>query len=371
MNASHFHHYRVDKIVDESEIIKSFYLVAEGGEELPQFLPGQFLTFKFNLPELEQPVIRNYSLSCRSDHPEYYRISVKRESSPPGHEDMPDGLVSNYLHSVIKLGDILVASHPDGQFHLDTQSTRPVVLLSAGVGVTPIISMLHKLAQQSSRRVIYIHACENQRVQAFRNEAETLAQKSSNVQLHHCYREYQGQDDNVSLGLVDKRLLQNLLSLDDYEFYLCGPPEFMLATYRIIRQLGVASERIAYEFFGPATVLEKEFYAAEAVEDSLVPQARQVLPDGSIASNESIVQIYFKNSGLSAHWNDGSESILEFAEANGLEPDFSCRAGICNTCLCAMPEGEVEYIDDPLEMPAEGYVLPCISKPKTNIVIEL
>ncbi len=371
MSDDNFHRYRVDRIVDESEIIKSFYLVAEDGAPLPEFLPGQFLTFKFTLPDQEQPIIRNYSLSSSSVNPQFYRISVKREPAPPNQSNLPEGLVSNYLHDSIKVGDCLVGSHPGGQFHLDTESDRPVVLLSGGVGVTPMISILHKLAAQGSRRVIYIHACENENVQAFKSEVQTLAENSSNITLHHCYREFGGQATNISQGLVDKNLLQQLLILDDYEFYLCGPPPFMSVMYKLIRELGVSAERIAYEFFGPATVLEKEFDTTVHAGEQTVTAHKEEKQSESQELTDQAIQVYFKNTGLTVSWDDQHDSILEFAEANGLEPDFSCRAGICSTCHCGMPEGEVEYIDDPLEMPEQGYVLPCISKPKSSIVIDL
>ena len=371
MNAENFHRYRVDRIVDESEIIKSFYLVAEDGHSLQKFLPGQFLTFKFELPDAEEPVIRNYSVSCFSGQSEFYRISVKREPAPLNQHDIPEGLISNYLHNSVNVGDYLTASYPGGQFHLDTQSNRPVVLLCGGVGVTPMISMLHELAALDSRRVIFIHACENECVQAFKNETQELAEKSPNITLHYCYREYDGHASNVSKGVIDKDVLQRILRLDDYEFYLCGPAAFMSAMYKLIRKLGVMPDRIAYEFFGPATVLEKEFSVDECTESAILSPSKKEEQGKTNIINDQIIQIYFKNSELTVEWDDQYKSILEFAEANGLTPDFSCRAGICSTCHCGMPEGEVEYIDDPLEIPDEGYVLPCVSKPKSSIVIEI
>ena len=207
--------------------------------------------------------------------------------------------------------------------------------------------------------------------QAFRNETQELAEKSSKINLHYCYREYEGLVRNVTKGVVDKDLLQRLLSLDDYEFFLCGPPGFMSAMYKLIRNLGVAKERIKYEFFGPATVLEKEFNTNEHSDSATLSSTRTEEQDETSVTSDQVIQIHFKNSDLIVEWDDQCESILEFAEANGLTPDFSCRAGICSTCHCRMPEGDVEYVEDPLEMPDEGYVLPCVSKPKSSIVIEI
>jgi ferredoxin-NADP reductase len=347
----------------ESSIITSFDLEPVEPEGWRAFQPGQFLVFRVPAAGGNDTVLRNYSVSCSPAREGSYRITVKREAAP--RPDVPNGLSSCYLHDTIEVGDVLVAEGPRGEFVLDRTSTRPVVLLSGGVGLTPMVSMLHALATESDRPTYFIHACENGDVHALRAEVETLAAFRPGISAHFCYRSPTEQDKANkryhSEGVVTRELLQSLLPLDDYEVYLCGPPPFMQALYQTLRGLGIEKNRIAYEFFGPATVLEQA--------TAPVPVAAPPVSDKKIASNAITVE--FRKSGLTVAWDEKAGSLLDFAEAQGLSPDFSCRAGICSTCKSHLVEGAVAYFEDPLDELAANEVLLCCSKPQGPVVIDI
>jgi ferredoxin-NADP reductase len=350
------------KIV-ESSLITSFHLEAADGSALPAFRPGQFLVFKIPSGDAKGHVLRNYSLSGAPDDPGQYRISVKREpSAGPG---LPVGLSSNHLHDDVKVGDMLTAEGPRGEFVLDEASDRPVVLLSGGVGLTPMVAMLHALAQRSQRRVLFLHACENGEVHALRDEVNGLIGQRPGLSAHTCYRAPSAGDRAAnrfdSEGFITRELMQSLLPLDDYDFYLCGPPPFMQAMYQTLRGLGVAKDRIAYEFFGPATVLDTEV------------KPKPVTPTAGAAPAPAVgaITVEFRKSGIVAEWDVAAQSLLSFAEDHGLKPEFSCRAGICGTCTSRIVSGEVSYFEDPLEDLAAGELLLCCSRPKTAIVLDL
>ena len=155
-------------------------------------------------------------------------------------------------------------------------------------------------------------------------------------------------------------LLKQLLPFDDYDFYLCGPPPFMKALYCGLLSLSVSEARIHYEFFGPGSILQDD---AEPATQGEMPPAEAELVGG--------IQVAFARSGLTVDWDSACDSILDLAERQGLNPDYSCRSGICNTCITELTEGEVEYLEEPLEEPAPGQVLICCARPKTSLVIEL
>jgi uncharacterized protein len=352
----------VAKIV-ESSLITSFHLVAADGSALPTFRPGQFLVFKIPSGDAKGYVLRNYSLSGSPEDLSHYRISVKRE--PSGGPGLPVGLSSNFLHDRIGVGDVLVADGPRGEFVLDETSNRPVVLLSGGVGLTPMVAMLHALAQRTTRRVLFLHACENGEVHALQDEVDALIDLHPGLAAHYFYRTPTAADRAANRfyceGFITRDTVQSLLCLDDYDFYLCGPPPFMQAMYQTLRSLGVSKVRIAYEFFGPATVLD-----AEAKPKPVAPTV-----GAPPAPAAGAITVEFRKSGIVAEWNGAAQSLLSFAEDQGLTPDFSCRAGICGTCTSRIISGDVSYFEDPLEDVAPGELLLCCSRPKTAIVLDL
>lgn len=355
--------YRVVRKVPESTVITSFYLEAADDELLAPFTPGQFLTFK--IEGLAPGVIwRNYSLSGSPEWKATYRISVKRE--PAADPAYVPGLVSNHLHDQVNVGDVLVARGPEGRFTLDTQSDRPVVLLSGGVGLTPLVSMMHALARQRGRSTTFVHACENGSVHALGAEVRALAAEFPNLRTCFCYRtpgagDVEGRDFDAP-GIVSRELLQLLLPIDDYDFYLCGPPAFMEGVFGHLISLGVREERIRYEFFGPATVIRSTKTAAPtAVRAESVP----------IADGGNVAMVSFTEFGITVPWDPKFECLLDFAEAQGLDPAFSCRAGICSSCECELSKGELDYPVEPLEMPPDGRALICCATPRGSISLKI
>ncbi|MEE8245394.1 MAG: 2Fe-2S iron-sulfur cluster-binding protein, partial [Pseudomonadales bacterium] len=187
---------------------------------------------------------------------------------------------------------------------------------------------------------------------------------NDNIHAHIRYSQPEADDiegrDYDSRGRVDIALLKQVLPFDDYEFYLCGPTPFMRSLYCGLLSLDLSEERIHYEFFGPASVLNED---AKPIGPAKVPTAETELAGG--------IQVTFARSGVTAGWDPACESILDLAERQGLNPDYSCRSGICHTCMCALVEGEVEYLEEPLDEPDPGCVLICCSKPRTNLVIDV
>ena len=360
---SGFRDLKVVAKVRESAIITSFLLEPMHAQGWRAYQPGQFLVFRIPVSKETAAtgyVLRNYSVSGSPSVAGTYRISVKREApSKPG---LPAGVSSCFLHDEVKVGDVLSAEGPRGDFVLDTGSNRPVVLLSGGVGLTPMVSMLHALASTSDRRVVFLHACENGDVHALWDEVLALAAMRPGITAHFCYRCPTERDKSDrkfhSEGLVSREMLQRLLPLDDYDFYLCGPPPFMQAVYAIVRDLGVPKARVAYEFFGPATVLDV------AQTPAIVP------PRTAIELDDKTIVVEFRKSGIKAAW-DGVSSLLEFAEEQGLEPEFSCRAGVCATCKSQLIDGEVSYFEEPLDELGPGEVLLCCSKPRGSVVLDI
>jgi ferredoxin-NADP reductase len=227
-----------------------------------------------------------------------------------------------------------------------------------------MVAMLHQLARHSDRRVLFLHACDNGAVHAMRDEVLQLVANRPGLAAHFCYRLPSDADRANgcfdSEGFVTRALLQELLCLDDYEFYLCGPPPFMQALYPTLRSLGVEKSRIAYEFFGPATVLE-----AEAAPVTPAPKPANPATAGDTPS------VTFRKSGISAAWDPKAQSLLVFAEEQGLTPEFSCRAGVCGSCKSHLVEGNVTYFEEPLDELAANEVLLCCARPTTAIVLDL
>ena len=321
--------YRVERVVEESPEIKSFYLKPSSGA-LPTYEAGQYLKLQLSHPDgvLERP----YSLSCAPNR-EFLRITVKK-----------DGLGSTFLHEHVREGDHLKASLPAGEFVLE-KSRRPVVLLSAGVGLTPMISMLQAAIEQN-RRVYFLHGARDGEHQILAPEIEKMS--APNVTLHYSFSRPKVGDEFDHEGRIDKELLRSVLPLDDYEVYLCGPAPFLSSTRSALLELGLRPERIRWESFGG---VEPELEEAE----------------------NGPLEVEFARSGKTVSWTKGS--LLSLAEENGIEAAFSCRSGACGTCRVRKRAGRVSYRQEVLAELGPGEILPCVARPEPEseetLVLEL
>ncbi len=260
------------------------------------------------------------------------------------------------------MGSKVLAKAPRGKFYLDPNGDTPVVLVSAGVGLTPLISMLNAIVAVRSRRPTwFIHGSRNRQVHAFGGYVREVAERHRNVHAHVRYSRASTDDvvgrDYDDEGHVDLDLLKRLVPSNDCDFYLCGPTAFMRSLVSGLLRWGVREPQIQYEFFGPASALKERTKVAAPTR---IAETTQCCSD---------LEIIFSESDVKTNWNPSFESILDLAEANGLSPDYSCRSGICRTCMCKIEAGEVEYVQEPLDPPDEGSVLICCSRPKTDIVV--
>jgi ferredoxin-NADP reductase/phenylpropionate dioxygenase-like ring-hydroxylating dioxygenase large terminal subunit len=342
----------VFKTEPESEIITSFYLRRSDGKPLDPWEPGQFLPIRVTIPGEPQPVLRTYTIST-VPNPDHYRLSIRRGDG--------DALVSRFLHANAKPGLRIEALMPRGKFVLDRASTRPVVLLSGGVGLTPMIAMANHIIAEgrrtgSFRPLTFIHGTTNGRVHAFAGHVRELAAQHPAMKVHVRYSRPDAADrlgvSHDGEGHVTLDVLKEVLPFGDYDFYLCGPPAFMQSLYDGLVALGVRHERIHFESFATGAALRLEpVPMAEAAAGALI--------DGAVA-------VRFARSAITAEWSRDKGTLLDFAEAAGLAPAFGCRSGICGTCATRLAAGSVEYVEEPLAPRAEGQVLLCCSIPSAE-----
>ena len=347
--------YSVDRVELESEGIKSFYLRPADGSKPPAHLAGQFLPVE--IPGEDGSVLRRTYTISNAPNGEFLRLSVKREL--PASPEVPPGRSSNWFHDHVRAGSVLRALGPRGTFTLEADSARPVVLISAGVGITPMLAMLEQLLTDQEgcgveRPVWFIHGARNGREHAFARRVRALQKRCEGLFMHIAYSRPDESDrpgkDYDSRGRVSVDLLKSVLPFDHYEFYLCGPGPFMETLYEGLAGLGVEPARLHYEFFGPATRLGGD--PADAAIPTDTP--------------EDAATVEFRSSGVAGDWTRASGTLLDLAEAEGLKPLHSCRSGICQTCATPVIAGEVTYGQAPMTPPPEGQALICCSYPKAS-----
>ncbi|WP_417480657.1 2Fe-2S iron-sulfur cluster-binding protein [Maricaulis maris] len=333
--------------VRESRNVVSFrFKVVEG--DLAPFTAGQYLPIRLGLPE--RP-ISTYTISSDPRDRSGYRISVKLEPEGKGG--------SRHLHEAAEVGARFLAERPRGKFVL-AEDDRPVLLLTGGIGVTPALAMLAELARHPDRPTWFVHACQNAQEHSFADEVAALAGAAPHVSTHVAYAE--GCEEDLaegrcqSIGLLDRETLRMLLPQDAYRVYLCGPDGFMTAMRAVLVSLGVPDSEIQQESFGGAL--------AEAPRQE--PTGRP-----AAASDGGGPVVRFARSDLEFTWDGSSGTLLEFAEAQGLSPNFECRDGICGTCACRKLSGEVAYAEEPLDSPEDGHVLLCCSVPKGDVTLDI
>jgi ferredoxin-NADP reductase/MOSC domain-containing protein YiiM len=349
-----FRRLTVAGIEHESESVISIRFADPGGAALPPALPGQYLTVRIRPDDRERSLLRNYSLSGPPGT-DYYRIAVKREH---------DGAASAYLHTRLAVGDELDVAAPRGTFILG-QTHAPVLLISAGIGATPVLSMLHALAREhSDREIWWLHGARNRRDHSFAAEARALIGSLPNVRAQ-VYYSAPGADDREGrdfdhAGRLTASALAGLAPPPEAEAYLCGPPAFMDEISAGLAALGVAASRIHTEPFGPAPGQTPGIAAARA----RTPHP----PPGEPGSGPTIE---FARSNLAIPWSGGYASLLELAEACDVPVRWSCRTGVCHSCETTLIAGAVDYDPDPVEPPAEGSALICCSRPHADVVLDL
>lgn len=345
-----YRRFRIASKIKESASITSFYLTPADGGPVEMHLAGQFLPIR--LQNNAEVIQRSYTIS-QGPNGQNYRLSVKREAH---------GLASRLLHDHFESGDIIEVGSPAGNFILD-DSTQPIVMLSGGVGITPMMAMLDAqitaLKNRAPQRAVYfVHAAQNSASQAFRRELKAMACRYDWLHLFTTYSAPGPEDNQGETHDTEERLsvdaLARLLPFGGYQFYLCGPEGFMRSLYSGLRDIGVDRSHIHYEFFG----------TGELGEPGKVFPTAVVLPERA--------QITFSRSAVQVKWTNQSGTLLEAAEAAGLKPGYNCRSGKCGSCAARLISGSVHYPRQPVITPADGEVLICCAIPMDeHVEIEL
>ncbi len=344
----------VAAITRESESVISIRLEDPEGAALAAARPGQYLTLRVQAEREERSVLRNYSL-CGPPDAGYYRIAVKRE---------PEGVASGYLHTRLAVGDRLEVAAPRGTFLLE-RTDAPILLISAGIGATPVLAMLQALAEErSDREIWWLHSARNGREHSFAAESRTLLASLPNAHERVCYSspcpdDVAGRDFDHP-GRLTGSLLVELHLPQGAQAYLCGPAPFMDDISAGLAALGAEASRIHTEPFGPAPSVTPGIAAT--------PARPPHIPSGKPGSGP---MIEFARSNLAVPWDSDYGSLLEFAEACDVPVRWSCRTGVCHTCETAVVAGRVEYSPDPVEPPADGSALICCSQPPADLVLDL
>jgi ferredoxin-NADP reductase/MOSC domain-containing protein YiiM len=344
----------VAAIDQESEDVRSLSMRHPDGRPLQQALPGQYVVLRLR-PTGGPPLFRSYSLSGPLST-ERYRISVKIE---------PNGAAGTHLREHVRLGDVLDVSSPRGSFILQS-GERPVVLLSAGIGATPVLAILYALAEaRSARQVLWLHAARDRQHHPFAAEVRRLMLALPHGRSYVCYsrpdsRDKMGEDFDAT-GHLSRLVFDEVGIPREADVYLCGPTRFMADMKEALAALGVAPERIHAEIFN----------GSESMTPGVVGVATRapLLPKDD-ANTGPLVS--FARSGVAVHWKASAyRSILELAEACDVPVRWSCRTGVCHNCESGLVSGAVAYGPEPLEKPADGNLLVCCSQPIRDVVIDL
>jgi MOSC domain-containing protein YiiM/ferredoxin-NADP reductase len=345
----------VAAIAQESADVHSLTMQSPDPQPLPTAIPGQYVVVRLQPAASGSPLFRSYSLSGPLST-ERYRISVKIE---------PNGAAGTYLREHVRLGDPLDVSSPRGSFILQS-GERPVVLLSAGIGATPLLAMLYALAAaRSTRRVLWLHAARDGEHHPFAGEVRGLMLALTHGRSYVCYSRPGSRDkigvDFDATGHLSRSVFDEVGVPREANVYLCGPARFMAEMKETLATLGVGPERIHVEIFNGSESMTPGVVSAATRAPHLPPDDRNTGP-----------LVSFARSGITAHWKASAyQSILELAEACDVPVRWSCRAGICHSCESGLVSGEVVYGPEPLDKPADGNVLVCCSQPSSDLVIDL
>jgi ferredoxin-NADP reductase/MOSC domain-containing protein YiiM len=347
-----FRKLRVTKIVSETETVSSIYLADPDGAGLPAAQAGQYLTLRLDRGA-KAALIRNYSLSQAPDTGTY-RISVKRE---------PHGAASGYLTSGLKPGTLLDVAAPRGDFLLDAE-TGPALLVSAGIGVTPVLSMLYELAARHSERDIrWLHQARGPREHPFAAETQNLLAALPHTSEHVFYSAATPTERHrahAAAGHLTSHALARMAIPSDASAYICGPTSFMADMQDALAGIGLRPGAIRTEFFG----------TLGAINPGVTGQATVAphQPPGPPGTGPAVT---FARSGITAAFGGSARTVLELAEACDVPTRWSCRTGVCHTCVTPLLSGDISYNPEPLEPPADGQLLICCAQPRTNLVLDM
>jgi ferredoxin-NADP reductase/MOSC domain-containing protein YiiM len=349
--ASGFRVMTVTTIDRDAEDVLSLNLQSADRQPLVAPLPGQYVVLRLRDPAL----YRSYSLSGLAST-ERYRISVKLE---------PHGAAGAYLRDHVRAGDALGVSSPRGSFVLEP-AERPVMLISAGIGATPVLAMLHALvAAHSTRPVVWVHGARDGDHHPFAAETRRLVAALARGRSCICYSQPRASDalgrDFDATGRASRATLEQLGVPADADIYLCGPQRFMTDIKGMLASFGIANERVRVELFA----------GSEPSMPGVVATAARA-PHRPNDDADTGPLVSFARSGITAHWKvSGYQSILELAEACDVPVRWSCRTGVCHSCECGLIAGDVVYGPAPLDDPARGNLLVCCSRPNGDVVIDL
>jgi len=350
-----FRRLAVTAIDHESADVLSLTMQSPDGQPLPTALPGQYVVLRLQSVGSDSPLFRCYSLSS-APSAERYRISVKIE---------PNGVAGTYLRDHVRVGDHLDVSTPRGSFILQS-GERPVVLLSAGIGATPVLAMLYALAaSRSARKVFWLHGARDQKHHPFLAEVRQLMLALPNSRAYVCYsrpdsRDNMGEDFDAT-GHLSRSVFDEVGIPREVDVYLCGPTRFMAEMKEALAIFGVMPKRIYAEMFN----------GSESMTPGVVGPVTRA-PHRPNDDSPTGPLVTFARSGIVAHWNESAyQSILELAEACDVPVRWSCRTGVCHNCESGLISGSVVYGPEPLDKPAEGNLLICCSQPTRDVVIDL
>jgi len=350
-----FHRLAVISVDRESADVLSLTMQSADGRPLPAARPGQYVVLRLQPSAAGTPLFRSYSLSGPVSA-ERYRISVKVE---------PNGVAGTWLRDYVRAGDTLDVSSPRGSFILQV-GDRPVVLLSAGIGATPVLAMLYALASaRAGRQVLWLHAARDREHHPFAAEVGRLMVALPHGRSYVCYSRPSPSDklgeDFDAAGHLSGSMFEEAGIPREADVYLCGPTAFMTGMKAALAGYGIAPERIHIEIFN----------GGEAMSPGVVGAVKRNPhpPEGDANTGPSVS---FARSGIAAHWKKSAyQSILELAEACDVPVRWSCRTGVCHSCESGLVSGAVTYQPEPLDQPAEGNILVCCSQPVRDVVIDL
>jgi ferredoxin-NADP reductase/MOSC domain-containing protein YiiM/ferredoxin len=349
-----FHRLRVAQVRRESDRVVSLEFEPANRRPLAVALPGQFVVLRLHTNPEEPALLRSYSL-CGPPSSERYRLGVKRETH---------GTASVYLTTQVKVGDMLEVSAPSGRFVLQA-GQRPVVFLSAGIGVTPLLAMLHHLAMESPARMVWwLRGVTNGSEDPFAGEVRLLLSGLRHSAAYICYRRPLPEDKPGAhfdaVGRLDVAALEQLGVSREADFYLCGPTAFLRDFTAGLTGWDVPPDRVHTEIFGPGE--------SETVGIVAAPARSPHAPFGTPGKGPLVS---FARSGLNVPWDPTCNSLLEFAETCDVPVRWACRSGVCHSCETALVAGAIDYDPSPLEPPASGNLLLCCSRPRGEVILDL